>query len=243
MKEQAKKWKENPIIIILFGIFLLIFYQIIFPLIYFQLLKPLLNSQNFWVLNLTYLGNHVLIMLFLIFLFRKSLKKEWKEFWKQKKEYTKTALSAWGKGILLMILSNIIIASFIGDIAGNEAQNREIIQLLPLFSIITMCVIGPFIEEIVFRKIYKNAFKTKYSFIIFTTLLFASLHVLNGFETLTIECIANNWQQLLYLLPYSSLAIFFALAYYETNNIFTSVVAHCFHNTISICLILLASFL
>ena len=104
-----------------------------------------------------------------------------------------------------------------------------------------MCIIGPFIEELVFRASFRKAFKKKYTFAITTSLIFASLHVLNGFETLTITNMLENWTQFLFLLPYGSLAFFFASAYYDTDNIFTSTIAHCFHNTLSVLLVLLVA--
>ncbi len=241
MKQVIEKLKQYPISYILFGIFLIIAYTTIIPIFYFSFFQNI-DQNNFWAINLINLSKDLLIALLLIWIFRKSLKKEIISFWKNKKELIKIGFASWGKGILLMVISNILVISITGEIAGNEEQNREIMQLLPLYAIIAMCFIGPFIEELVFRKSFKKAFKNKTAFILFTSLLFASLHVINGFDgNFTLTNILNNWQQLLYLIPYSSLAIFFADAYYKTDNIFTSTFAHCLHNTFSICIILLGN--
>lgn len=238
MKTDTNK-KETSILYIGLGILLIIAYQIFLPGIYFSLFKNFALSENFWISNLTYVGYYLLVVLGLIFLFKKKLKQEWLEFLKNWKSLTKKGFSAWGKGIGLMILSNIIVLSITGNMAANETQNREVLTSMPLYAITIMCLIGPFIEELVFRFSFKKGFQNKYTFAIITSLIFASLHVINSFDPLTLESIITNWKQLLFLLPYSSLAFFFATCYYETDNIFTSSIAHIFHNTCSVIIILL----
>lgn len=234
-----KEKKETSILYIGFGILLIIAYQGILPIIYFSIFKTLASSENFWISNITYTGYYILIVLGLILLFHKPLKEQWNRFLKHWKEYSKISLSAWAKGIGLMILSNILVLSITGNMAANETQNREILNLMPLYALLVMCFIGPFIEELVFRFAFKKGFKKKYTFAIITSLIFASLHVLNSFNPLSIETFLANWTQILFLLPYSSLAFFFALSYYETDNIFTSTLAHIMHNTLSVIIILL----
>jgi len=40
--------------------------------------------------------------------------------------------------------------------------------------------------------------------------------------------------EILFIIPYGSLGFFFAKAYYDTNNIYTSYLAHFFHNLLSL---------
>lgn len=222
------------------GLLIIILYQVILPAIYFNIFRNFAKSSNFWISNLTFIGYYLLITLALIFIYRKSLKNEIKAFLESRKSFSKTALKYWAQGFGLMIISNIIVLSITGAMAGNEAQNREILTAMPLYSITVMCFIGPFIEEMIFRKSFRKAFQNKYTFAITTSLIFASLHVMNSFNPLSLANIIANWKYLLYFLPYSSLAIFFAFSYYETDNIFTSTLAHCFHNTLTVIFILLA---
>ncbi len=238
-----KEQNKTSIKYFFFGILLIITYQIILPLIYSLITSPLDEINNFWISNFTPLGYYLIVTILLCILFKNSLKIEAQDFLKNKKSYIKKAFATWGKGILFMILSNIIIMQIATNIAGNEEQNRMILQELPIFAIITMCFIGPFIEELLFRKSFKGAFHNKYIYATITALIFASLHVINGFESYTLQNILTNWTQLLYFIPYGSLAFFFGLTYYETNNIFISTLAHCFHNTLSIILILISGIL
>lgn len=236
-----KEKKKSPTLYIGLGLLLIVIYQGILPLLYFGIFKNLLENNNFWISNIIYMGYYIISLLLLIIIFHKSLKKEAKEFIKEPKKFIKIGLSSWLKGFLTMVICNLIIVNIAGGIAGNEAQNREIMTQMPIYAITTMCLIGPFIEELVFRKSFRKAFKAKYTYAIATSFIFASLHVINGFEVLTLANMAKQWTQFLFLIPYGSLAFFFALAYYETDNIFTSTIAHCFHNTLSVLMIFLVA--
>lgn len=236
-----KKIDKSAISYFFLGIGLILAYQVVLPLLYFSLFHSFATSSNFWISNLTYIFYYVLVFLGLILLFHKSLKEEWILFWKNKKSFSKESFKAWGKGFLLMILSNMIVLSvtgFEGTMAGNEVQNRELLVAMPLYAISIMCIFGPFIEEMIFRKAFRKAFKNRNTFAFVTSFLFASLHVINGFDSFSLQAILENWTQLLFLLPYSALAIFFAYSYYDTKSIFTSVLAHTFHNTLTVIAIL-----
>ena len=75
---------------------------------------------------------------------------------------------------------------------------------------------------------------------IFTALLFGGAHMLSAF---TIGDITSNYFQILYIIPYSGIGYFFAKSYIETDTIFTSVTTHVLHNSLSVCLVLLSSFI
>ncbi len=238
-----KEMKSHSIIQFLFGILLIIFYQAILPKLYFSFFQDILKGNNIFLTNGIYIGYYLIIVILLILIFHKTLKEEWIKFWNNKKLCIKEGFSAWLKGILLMIISNIIVLSITGSLAANESQNREILTELPIYAITIMCLIGPFIEEMIFRKSFRSAFQNKYLYVFMTSFIFASLHVLNSFDPFTWETLLTNWKQLFFLIPYSSLAIFFALSYWKTNSIFTSTIAHCFHNTITVAIILLSGFI
>ena len=89
-----------------------------------------------------------------------------------------------------------------------------------------MHIEGP-IEEIIFRKCYKNAFSNKWLFIILSSLVFGSLHVITSMTSL---------MDLLFIIPYGSLGAAFAIMYQKTDTIYTSMLMHMLHNTILIIL-------
>ena len=91
--------------------------------------------------------------------------------------------------------------------------------------IFSVSIFAPLTEELIFRKGIREIFNNKYLYIIISGIFFASMHV-------TSEDLGIN--TLLYLIPYSSLGITFAYTYYKTNNIFSTIMLHSFHNTMAI---------
>ena len=88
--------------------------------------------------------------------------------------------------------------------------------------ILTAGVLAPFNEEIVFRKTLYDIFDNKWLFAFFSFLLFGGAHVMGG----------TSLVDYLYIIPYGALGGAFALAYYETKTVFTSMSFHMIHNII-----------
>lgn len=168
-----------------------------------------------------------IIIFFIFFLiYRKDLKKDFKNFWKNKEDYMDVGIRCWIIGLVIMFASNIIL-NFILKAGGanNEKAVQTMIQSLPLLMFIDAGILAPFNEEIVFRKTLKDIFKNKWIFVIISFLLFGSVHVLGS---------AENILDYLYIIPYGALGAAFAYADYETDNIFTSISLHMIHNIILI---------
>ena len=167
----------------------------------------------------------VMFMIF-FFMYRKDLKKDFKDFWKNKENYIEIGIRYWIIGLLIMFVSNIII-NYILKAGG--AKNEQTVQLmiksLPILMLIDAGVLAPFNEEIVFRKTLKDIFTNKWFFIIASFLLFGGAHVIRSSNTLL---------DYLYIIPYGALGASFAYAYHKTNNLFTSISIHMIHNIILI---------
>ena len=192
--------------------------------------------------NITYFQHNIILiieetitLLLLIIVFRKRLKKDFIDFDKNYKKYLSFGIKVWIAGILIMIVSNNVIYHFItSNIAYNQEANIAIMNNYPLYAVLSMVIAGPFIEETVFRLSFKNVINNKKLYYILTILIFTSLHVLNGI---------TNPLQLLFFIPYGSLA--FALTYIldKTDNIFTTIILHTLHNALTVILIALTSFI
>lgn len=217
MKEKALEFFKGIGTIILF---------ILLSFIGNILLGDFYISDNIIISTLSQLGTYIIILLGLILIYHKRLIEDLKTF---KKEYIKTALKYWLIGLGIMMICNILIQSITGDIAANESANRELLTNFPISNIITMVFIGPLIEEITFRASFKKAFTKWYTFSLVTAIIFASFHLLAG----------SSLSEILYIIPYGALGFFFAKAFYETDNIYTSFIAHMVHNGICVCLIML----
>lgn len=168
-----------------------------------------------------------IVTFFIFFLiYRKDLKKDFKDFWKSKENYMDTGIRCWIIGLLIMFASNFIL-NFLLKTGGaaNEKTVQTMIKTLPILMIIDAGFIAPFNEEIVFRKTLKDIFKNKWLFIILSFLLFGGVHVISSAKTIL---------DYLYIIPYGALGAAFAYSYYKTNNLFTSITLHMFHNIILI---------
>lgn len=198
----------------------------VLQVIFGALFADVLNSSNEIISNASLMLIYALLVLIISLFFLPILIDNLHDF---KKENIKIAFKNWGLGFLCMFISNLYLTYFIGNIASNEASNRELLMASPVFSIIMMVVLAPILEEIVFRLNLKKAFKNKYVFCLVSALLFGGMHLIS----------ATSLKELLYIIPYGSLGFFFAKAYYETDNIYTSIFAHMFHNGLSVLIILL----
>jgi membrane protease YdiL (CAAX protease family) len=210
-----------------YGLFIYLFIQIGTGLVFANQLK----SGSYNLVNVILIGSEILTAVLLIILNWKRLKKDFIDFDHNYKKYLAIGFKAWIIGIMVMIISNAIINGYIfSDVANNEAIDRAVINYYPLYSVIAMIFIGPFIEELTFRCGYKDHIKNKKLYYILTVLIFAGAHVINGITTPL---------ELLYLIPYGALAVAFSYTLDKTDNIFTTTIIHTFHNTLSI-LILIA---
>ncbi len=224
---------------------IIILYLIIVPeiisIVFYTFFKSLRdNSTAIMIINTLI---YVIDLIIILFIYRKSVKDEFKKYIDNFKSFFKTAFKCWGKGFLLMIICNLILIQIVGSIASNEQTNREIMQQLPLFSVLTMVFFGPIVEEFAFRKGFKKVFKKPQTFLIFTALLFGMMHIINSIDYTSTASLLASWKQLLYIIPYSILGYYFAKAYLDTDCIFTSITCHMLHNGLSILLIFLAQLL
>lgn len=216
--------KENQVLEFLKGIGTIFLYfllsvigAILFGKYYF--------SNNIVVATLSQLGTYILMLIILGLVYHKRLINDFKNF---KKEYLSTAFKSWLMGLAIMVISNIIITMFLKDIAVNESTNRELLLNYPISNFITMIFIGPMLEEITFRASFKKAFQKWWTFALTTGLLFGLAHIAEW-----------NLTEFFFIIPYGALGFFFAKAFYETDNIYTSYIAHMIHNTLCVLLILL----
>ena len=208
---------------------LLLFYtSSLFSIIPIYLFNIDINNCSTTLYNFLRILPNIGQSLILIIIYKKNLKKDYKDFNKNFGTYSDIAIKYWIIGFLVMLISNIIITNIAPiKLASNEEGIREIIKAIPFISFIVIGILSPISEELIFRKSFKDAIKTKWIFILISGLVFGLLHVITHI---------NSLYDLLYIVPYSSLGIAFALIYYKTNNIFTSIFSHVLHNTILIIL-------
>lgn len=167
------------------------------------------------IIEILFIGCYILI-------FKKMFTKMFKDFKKNFNKYLDIGFKYWFLGIAIMIVSNLLIIFITSKtVSNNENAVQSIIKEVPLLALLSTGIIGPFVEEICFRFSFKKFIKDKWLFCIISGLVFGLLHIIFANPTLV---------DFLYVIPYGSLGFFFALMYYETDNIFTNIMMHTFHN-------------
>jgi membrane protease YdiL (CAAX protease family) len=125
-------------------------------------------------------------------------------------------------GVFLALFAQSLAANIewhlLGIEPGSENTRRivEIIRVTPILIIVTS-IIGPILEEIIFRKIIFGTLYQKYNFLIaalISSLLFAVVHM-----------------ELKHLLLYAAMGFTFAFLYAKTGRIFVPIFAHVTMNT------------
>lgn len=206
-------------VLILFGY---LYAAIIIP----SLFKSGIKSKNFWISNLTAILAELIILLIFFLIFHKRIINDFKDYKKNFKSIMNVSIKNWLLGLVIMIVTNVVISTIIGDMASNEELNRNLLLSTPLYAITAMVLIAPFTEEILFRLAPRKIFKRKIPYLIFCAIIFGGLHLLSSTSLI----------EILYIIPYGALGFFFAKNFYETNNIFSSISTHMIHNTIAVTL-------
>ena len=219
----------------IFTFMLLLFGMIGFP--YLPLLLFNMPYDNFSMtmkLIYTFLCD-VGFMVVLYLLFKDKLINDFKLYFKKFRDNFELSFKYYFIGVIVMIVSNLLITLFIKEaIAGNEEAVRNLIGQAPLYMLFSVSIYAPFVEELIFRHSIKNcvtSYKktklTKYIYAFTSGFIFAFMHIIGQ---------TNSYIDYIYIIPYMSLGVSFALLYYDTDNIFSSVMMHMFHNTITIIL-------
>ena len=213
----------------------MIFLVLFFSSIFFTILNVDLDTINDkkYIFYLT-LSNITLIIIYIL-IYRKTLMKDFKNFTKNLTANLETSLKYWLIGFIIMIVSNLIITFILNkDIAGNEQDVRSYIDAFPLFMIFNTVIYAPLTEELTFRKSIKDAISNKWFYILTSGLVFGMLHI-SSYITSPID--------LVYLIPYGALGISFAMLYYKTNNIFSTISMHAMYNLLAVIVYMLGAFL
>lgn len=125
-------------------------------------------------------------------------------------------------GIFLALFAQYvaaIIENLLGVEMGSE-NTKDILTIIETFplAIIVTSIIGPILEEIVFRKIIFGSLHNRYNFFIsalISSVIFAAAHM-----------------EFQHILLYSAMGFTFAFLYVKTKSIFVPIFAHVSMNTL-----------
>ena len=172
-----------------------------------------------------YVGMIILSIIFFKDLFINNFRVFKKDF----KAYFQNLVPLVGKYYVVYFLLAIIAV-----LLSNEftSVNQENVMSLPIFVSFPLAVIyAPIVEETLFRGCIRRFIKNDKIFIVVSALVFGLLHTAFSEETL--------FNTLVMSIPYATMGGFLAYLYTKTNNMFSNMSFHCFHNTIAMIISLL----
>lgn len=187
-----------------------------------------INSNNLIIANLSNIFINLLLLLIFIFVFRKELIPDFYNFKTHGKYFIKKYFVYWIVAFLSSTISLNIINSLVGA-PTTQVLNEMYVLQLPIYSIISMIIIAPIFEELLTKVCFKKVFKNKYIYVLLTALLFGSLHLL------------SPGSKLIHAIPYVLLGGTFSLIYYDSDNIWTNIFYHSFHNALAVILVFIGS--
>lgn len=139
---------------------------------------------------------------------------------------------------LFTMASNVIFYFLLGErSAENQLMVEQGIMDSPLVYGVLVMFFAPIVEELVFRGVLYQKFRSKQSFgkaIVISTLIFGSIHVLPAFM------LSFDFSELLFIVQYMGLSFFMIRCFEETSSIWGSISVHFLNNALGFILILMA---
>lgn len=210
-----------------------LFLMILWPTVIFTIFNVDLNNITSKDYVIYYTISSFTLSILLIVIYRKDFFRDFKNYFKDFRKNFEVSFKYWIAGLVIMYVSNLFITFVLNkQLAGNEEAVRNYLVTLPLLMTFDAAICAPINEELTFRKSFKEIFPSKWVYVVMSGLIFGSLHVASYIET---------FSDIIYLIPYSALGIAFALLYYKTDNIFSSITMHSIHNLLATLLVLLGA--
>ena len=186
---------------------------------------------KFWMLVVFY----VVILSLMIGVFYKQLIHDFKIFKNYFKEYFVLILKTWGKALVLIMITTIIIQIITHTTqANNQIALQNLFNSNPIFIAILAMFYAPIAEELMFRGVFRKFIKNKKLFVIVSGVVFGLMHVIDDSKTLA---------EFSYVFVYSILGIYLAGIYAKTNNLCTNIFMHFMQNTLSVIGMILLMFM
>ena len=214
--------KTEKIKAIIFNIMIYIF----LPTLLTYILAKLPYPKNTLFLNFYNLIPPLITLIIMLNLNKDLFQNKFRDFKDNLGKYIPLMFKYYLGGLILMNISSQILVFLTGAIPANEEANRELLQILPIYATLNAALIGPICEEIAFRGTFKRLITNKKVYLLITSLIFGLVHVVFNLDFINI-------------FPYMLLGFFLSLTYFETDNIYTTIGIHIFHNTICLLLILI----
>lgn len=212
---------------IIWSIICIVTYIVIKDTPLLRLLFPPNDSITFGLL--VSLTSDLLVLGIAIYGFKDILRRDLKIFKENAKEYLKYLLPRFIKFLVIYIIVSAICTMKLGN--GQKSENQQVLDILPIwFLIIDAVIVGPILEEFIYRGILRRFLSNKMFFVLISAIVFGIAHVF--FED-------NLGTAIINMIPYSVMGGFFAYIYASTENITNNMLCHITYNAIGVFLMIL----
>lgn len=195
----------------------------------FENLLSLTREQEIWL----GLGKYTLSAFVGCLLFFDELRKDMNSLLSYKKLFCLQILGYIFLYVFLNILSGLVVTGLLELLKSGNTNLQNDIRIMetakqvpPYIFLIFVGFIGPFVEELVFRKSLLNLLRDRLSpkiAILCQTLLFALVHV----HLLSLL-------EFIQVIPHFIIGIYWGYLYYKTQNIYYSMTVHMVTNTLAL---------
>ena len=208
--------KKSIVTLLTYTISFLVVNMVILGLMHYMKIDEVSYLQ--WTVFLQVVSSF-LLFIFYAYYFRTSLKEEGQFFVKGKiyKRLLLWLIIFYGGSILANALTMVIGAG----VSQNQQAAETLLTAVPLIMVLDVVILGPFVEEIVFRfVIFKLAgFRLRSVFI--SMLVFGLAHVVMGRDYLNV-------------IPYLFMGAIFSWAYYRTKTVWLPIILHMLANALGV---------
>lgn len=128
--------------------------------------------------------------------------------------------------IPFLLISECVISFIMIGEPANQTKIEESFYETLIFNSIYVVIIGPIIEEFIFRFLPYSFIKNKKLYVIVSAVIFAAMHVIND---------SNPFY---YIWFYILGALYYSYRYYKTKDIWVTISLHSFNNLIALFLFL-----
>lgn len=178
--------------------------------------------------GIAYIIGYIIMIVILTKFFKAELKDNIKTF-------TSDLKNNWRKMLIITIIltfllyaSNFLIIKCMGSLSENEIIARNQLMSSPIFMGISLVILGPIVEEMIYRLPYKRVDKHKLLNFFIYSLIFALAHI----------AVTNGIKEFIYLIPYMFLSLSIGYSFYKTENIYMSIIVHILNNFINVMVLL-----
>ena len=126
--------------------------------------------------------------------------------------------------LILINYGLLFLISKVSPLPENEVLLRSLVRVSPSYYLLIFGVLSPICEELTFRYGF-NGIKNKYIYMIFTSILYAVMHL-------------SSFSEILYAIPYFILGLTFAYTYKKTGSLIYPVSIHIVNNLVSLLFII-----